>query len=112
MLLENCSPHVHSICPCITNDSVLGMALLVLLCHCMFLLFYLANFRVIMRICIHRYLYAMVCECCTLFIYVCLWCGFLDFCSCALLPGYILDGLPLYSGLVASVFTVVIGVLA
>ena len=54
----------------------------------------------------------MVCECGRLSIYVCLWCGFLDFCSCALLPGYILDGLPLYSGLVASVFTVVIGVLA
>ena len=60
MLLENCSPHVHSTCPCITNDSVLGIALLVLLCHCMFLLFYLANFRVIMRICIPRYLYAIV----------------------------------------------------
>ena len=60
MLLENCSPHVHSICPCTTNDSVLGIALLVLLCHCMFLVFYLANFRVIMRICIPRYLYAIV----------------------------------------------------
>ena len=60
MLLENCSPHVHSICPCITNDSVLGIALLVLLCHCMFLVFYLANFRVIMRICIPHYLYAIV----------------------------------------------------